>query len=265
MAWECFGIPQDELESVAERGRGASGIPWLVHFPCDLTFGNWKTTNRWMMTVYCISHYLCFHFLQRSKRSLDRNICNVLQNTKPVVYGQHGCTRASMEATNWNMLLYNAKDFCLCTDFATKDQAKVAKITLQISKLSTSKYCAVFGYLMHIHTHKSTIQTFFFPLSTSSPFSSPLHLLKVHFLFCSNICLWMPYIQHQITIYHRAHAKVWLFTCKTIQCDTPINITTFCRTRSVIRIHWVYHLSLPSPILSMLQGCVCEKSFCDVN
>lgn len=117
--------------------RGTSGIPWFVHLPRDLTFGNWKTTNRWMMTVYCISHYLCFHFLQRSKRSLDRNICNVLQNTKPVVYhGQLGCTRASVEATNSNILLYNAKDFyCLCTDFATKDKAKVAKITLQISKL----------------------------------------------------------------------------------------------------------------------------------
>lgn len=101
MAWECFGIPQDELESVAERGRGTSGIPWLVHLPRDLTFGNWKTTNRWMMTVYCINHDLCFHFLQRSKRSLDRNICNVLQNTKPVVYhGQLGCTRASVEATD---------------------------------------------------------------------------------------------------------------------------------------------------------------------
>lgn len=100
MAWECFGIPQDELESVAERGRGTSGIPWLVHLPRDLTFGNWKTTNRWMMTVYCINHDLCFHFLQRSKRSLDRNICNVLQNTKPL------CTTVNMGAPGpaWKLL-----------------------------------------------------------------------------------------------------------------------------------------------------------------
>lgn len=135
-AWLGNALGYPRMNWKVLLGRRTSGTPWLVHLSRDLSFGNWKTTNRWMMTVYCINHYLCCHFLQRSKRSLDGNICNVLQNTKLVVR-----TLLGVPGPVWKLL----NEICyftmqkISTVYAQilqqKTKQKVAKITLQISKL----------------------------------------------------------------------------------------------------------------------------------
>lgn len=60
-------------------------------------------------------------------------------------------------------------------------------------------------------------------------------------LFMNILHTWS--VRHESPCSHKG-LKIYV---QTIQCVSPVNITTLCSTRSVIRIHWVYHLSLPAP------------------